>query len=286
MNEQADLIPMKLGEKLRAARLARGLQKDFIADTLKIGIHTLESMESDNWEALAPVYRNAFASKYAAYLELDAGDVAGALNALPEPDQELRAIFKERPRQALMERNLRIASYLAVTVFIVTPIIWIFTQQVVNWSQGRATVAQPMGLSQSTDRQPERSNSHVQANVAPLGMLRSAETAPGAKAGDGRSEPGAPGMDSGSAADGSQLRLVLNADSWVHITDGEGRRLEYDLLRGGSSKHYRGRAPFNILIGRASAVELYLDSKRVDLAPYLTGNVANLELHDDAADRG
>lgn len=93
-------------------------------------------------------------------------------------------------------------------------------------------------------------------------------------------------MDSGSAADGSQLRLVLNADSWVHITDGEGRRLEYDLLRGGSSKHYRGRAPFNILIGRASAVELYLDSKRVDLAPYLTGNVANLELHDDAADRG
>lgn len=74
------------------------------------------------------------------------------------------------------------------------------------------------------------------------------------------------------------LRLKLQSDSWVEITDSTGKRLEYDLLRGGSVNDYAGQAPYRILIGRATGVVLEHQGETVDLAPYIRGNVASFEL--------
>lgn len=74
------------------------------------------------------------------------------------------------------------------------------------------------------------------------------------------------------------LKLSLQSDSWVEITDAQGERLEYDLIHAGSSKIYDGQAPFRILIGRATGAELEHLGHKVDLAPYIRGNVASFEL--------
>jgi len=74
------------------------------------------------------------------------------------------------------------------------------------------------------------------------------------------------------------LRLQMLDDSWVEITDADGERLEYDLLSADRVKTYTGKAPFRLLFGRASAVELYLNDEYVDMSPYTRGNVANTTL--------
>jgi cytoskeleton protein RodZ len=54
--------------------------------------------------------------------------------------------------------------------------------------------------------------------------------------------------------------------------------LELDLIRAGHERTYSGSGPFQVMLGRASAVELTLDGEPVDLAPHTNGNVARLTL--------
>ena len=74
------------------------------------------------------------------------------------------------------------------------------------------------------------------------------------------------------------LSITTSADTWVEISDAAGDQLELDLIRAGSSRHYDGQAPFDVMIGRASAVVLGLDGNAVDLGPYTRGNVARMTL--------
>ena len=54
--------------------------------------------------------------------------------------------------------------------------------------------------------------------------------------------------------------------------------MEMDLIRAGSRREYEGEAPFSVMVGRASAVELAMDGQPVDLGPFTRGNVARLTL--------
>ena len=74
------------------------------------------------------------------------------------------------------------------------------------------------------------------------------------------------------------LSITTSADTWVEISDATGGQLELDLIRAGSSRQYDGQAPFDVMIGRASAVVLDLDGNAVDLGPYTRGNVARMTL--------
>jgi cytoskeleton protein RodZ len=75
-----------------------------------------------------------------------------------------------------------------------------------------------------------------------------------------------------------KLSISTSADTWVEIADATGNQLELDLIRAGSSREYDGQAPFDIKIGRASAVLLNMDGTAVDLGPYTRGNVARITL--------
>ena len=66
----------------------------------------------------------------------------------------------------------------------------------------------------------------------------------------------------------------------MEISDAAGDQLELDLIRAGTSREYQGQAPFDVMIGRASAVELNMDGKAVNLGPHTRGNVARLTLQN------
>ena len=97
----------------------------------------------------------------------------------------------------------------------------------------------------------------------------------------------AAGSASAGAGDGSSgesglaihhLAITTSADTWVEISDAAGEQLELDLIRAGSSREYDGQAPFDVMVGRASAVVLSMDGKDVNLGPYTRGNVARMTL--------
>jgi cytoskeleton protein RodZ len=75
------------------------------------------------------------------------------------------------------------------------------------------------------------------------------------------------------------LSISTSADTWIEIADAAGNQLELDLVRAGSSREYNGQAPFDVKIGRASAVVLNMDGTAVDLEPHTRGNVARITLH-------
>jgi cytoskeleton protein RodZ len=77
-----------------------------------------------------------------------------------------------------------------------------------------------------------------------------------------------------------RLSITTSADTWVEISDAAGEQLELDLIRAGTSREYRGQAPFEVMIGRASAVELSLDGRDINLGPHTRGNVARLTLQN------
>ena len=74
------------------------------------------------------------------------------------------------------------------------------------------------------------------------------------------------------------LKIETSADTWIEVLDAAGLHLEMDLLRAGTSREYRGKAPFSVMLGRASAVEVWFNGQEVDLAAHTRGNVARLTL--------
>jgi len=69
-----------VGERLRAAREAKGMSLEDIAAQTRIPRRHLESLETGDWEKLpAPTYTIGFARSYAAVVELDRAEVADQL---------------------------------------------------------------------------------------------------------------------------------------------------------------------------------------------------------------
>ena len=74
------------------------------------------------------------------------------------------------------------------------------------------------------------------------------------------------------------LRVSASGDSWIEIIDGNGTSLEMDLLRAGAERDYEGVAPFRVLLGRSSAVKLYLNGRQVDVSEHTIGNVTQMSV--------
>ena len=71
-----------VGERLRAAREAKGLSLEDIAAQTRIPQRHLESIENANWDALpAPTYTTGFAKSYASSVGLDRTEIGDQLRA-------------------------------------------------------------------------------------------------------------------------------------------------------------------------------------------------------------
>jgi cytoskeleton protein RodZ len=298
MTEQVDLITMGLGEQLRIARETQGIEVLAAAVATRLSENTIRIIENEQWEQLPGVYRAGWARNYAAYLGVELEPHESEIrNLSAEGIPELQSVFSEGIKINKMDTNLRVLSYAVMSIFVVLPLIWAYTKTAANLSQPDViAVAKPVagknasGKSLTIPRQAGRDNSgtgipqHMEANVVPLKSLNGQDQA-AAGAADNRNidSVGNTGNSAGNP-DHQLLEVRLKADSWVVVTDAAGTRLEYDLLRGGSSYSYSGIAPFDVLIGRASAVELSINGRPVDLGEYESGNVASLELDVIAED--
>jgi cytoskeleton protein RodZ len=98
-----------------------------------------------------------------------------------------------------------------------------------------------------------------------------------AERGGAAGEPLTPQEPAPSAAvedPSAELVLELTGDSWVEIETGAGERLEFDLLRAGDRRSYRGEPPFKLLLGRGSAVGITLDGEPVAFEGHDVAGVA------------
>lgn len=240
--------------------------------------------------------------------DADSETAAGQKNLLP-------VALPPAPAQRLFDNALRIASYVVVTAGVVIPLVWWFTQGAVRMSFDETLVSTSAPVSTATASQDEAAEvasirpGHFSASAAPFASMRPARSGnPGSQdmlssdsllpatyqlndtgtpaprpplraLPDADSATASSASDLGLAAPGAvQLQLHMLNDSWVEISDAAGERVEFDLLRSGQSHQYRVQLPLDILIGKASAVDVMLNGMPVDLSPHTRGNVAKLKL--------
>jgi len=188
-----------------------------------------------------------------------------------EPD--VRSVFEFKPKRGDADKWLKATSYLVASALVAT-LAWQFTHEAVRFSQ---------------------SSSHLNASMASIEMLNMSEEE---LAGEGLTAEGLTGQETGSGVlsqpapviNGDELqsttesdlaqhlKIETSADTWIEVLDAAGQHLEMDLLRAGTSRDYRGKAPFSVMLGRASAVEVWFNGEAVDLASHTRGNVARLTL--------
>jgi len=295
MNNQKELIPMRPGDLLRLTREKAGLSLERAGELSRIKPSVLAAIEADDTDSIPSVYLRGYIRNYARALGLDPAEIEDQLDQVRGAEPAVQSVFTVPSDRGRAEKWLKASSYVAASA-VIAALAWQFTHEAVRFSQGDSELSQkPASASAAAEpgadepaAQPRPANTHLSASIASVEVMQrrgerggkaAAEEAWAAISGqDGEAATAAPGDH--------RLTVSTSADSWVEILDGQGAQVEMDLIRAGHQRSYSGTGPFQVMLGRASAVELTLDGEAVDLAPHTRGNVARLTLGSEAPAEG
>jgi cytoskeleton protein RodZ len=288
MNNQKELIPMQPGDLLRYQREQAGLTLERVSQLARIKPSVLQAIESGETDEIPTVYLRGYIRAYAKALGVDPSDIEEQMAHVKGSDPVVQSVLSVRSSRGRTEKWLKASSYLAASA-VIAALAWQFTHEAVRFSQGDSQLttmeAAPAvsGDSSQGERvaQPRPPGTHLSASIASVEVMQQR----GARGSASAAEQAWAAI---SEQDGTveevvesglhRLTVKTSADSWVEIFAGQGAQLELDLIRAGQERTYSGSAPFQVMLGRASAVELTLDGDSVDLAPHTRGNVARLTL--------
>lgn len=288
------------GAAISRARQARQMSLSEAASQLKLPRATIEHIEADQFDRIAPIYRRGYIVNYARLVDLDPQPLLDQMGELePEP---LRAVLPVSNNPQRFDRFLKFATYALVTTMIVPPLVYFFVlggarlfesevaARATDSSNLEAPEAQKPGyrerfadaLAVQPPEATQNDASHLSASALPMNPIRAVpQPDPVAEMTDTAVEAPPPDVDPMA-----QLELVLSDDSWIEIESADGRRLEFDLLRSGESRRYEGLAPFRLLLGRASAVSLSLDGQPVAFEGQDEAGVTELVIGEPAPEAG
>lgn len=285
-----------VGEQLRQAREARGLQIADISQTLKLGPRQVEALESGDWNGLpGHTFIRGFVRNYARLVQLDPAPMMAQLDSvLEKPVDNLgkrdtgpasmpssgSAGASRRDRQ-VMSIGVGLVVVAALAYFLIPSDLSALRHSVQSLldSVARKEVQEPAA---ATDTPPTAGQAAGSEPVFPPGstqqqvmypqVLAPAET-PAAAA------PAAQGAENAAPAVAQpQLRFVVDKESWIEVRDRDNKVAFSQRLAGGAEQVVSGQGPLSLTIGYAPGVRLFWRGQPVDLAPHSKGDVARLVL--------
>lgn len=282
------------GNRLHAAREARGVDLESCALALKLPARVLRQLERDQYDGIdSKIYLSSYIGKYGRYLGINEASIQVEVDRIRQIEPPLVTTGGISHSRFLLDRYATAATYVVLTAVIVVPMIWLgvrgtldrdlshlvpldaapvaqldasANKVAVNSESGAQVtpVAPPkMMLPQGQDQEQT-----LMASMAPFPSLESKNLSP--------PEPTAPAVDTGSG--GHSLTLNLSAASWVEVIESGGTRLEYGLLPAGSSKTYHSDQPLDVRIGNASGAQISIDGQSVGLDDFRHANVARFRV--------
>lgn len=301
----APAAAFKPGALIREARQAARLSVDDLAGMTKLARPTVEAMERDDFAALLePVYARGYYRKCAKVLGLDEKVL---LDAYAVHVAQRAPVIPTKVRLA-SGSELGIGSRLpmgraivvALGAVIVCALLWFVREATMPGPQLPPTMlpsgsapnlpgadaqlqapAQPAtsaapaasGSGEATAAAVPETTAPATAAAPAAGVPAPTATAPAATpaAAPATTAPSAPPV-MGAMTGSGPLQLSFNADCWVSIRDNTGKTLLKGLVVAGQRIALNGQRPFFLFLGKASAVSVQFDGKRVDLAPYTREN--------------
>lgn len=272
------------GALLRAAREAQGVSMDSLATLLKVPVHKLQALESDQYDQLPGLaFTRALAQNLCRQLQVDATEVLERLprneamsQALEDVTRGLATPFREPklrgiPGAALLQKDLPewlrpsvVASALLVLVALA---FWLMPKGLFGSSP--AVIKPVVAASEAIGEVAEPVIAGASAVLSAPADEPVVETVHSVPEDEGASAPGAP---RGAAV------LRTTAESWIEVRDGRGETLLSRVMLPGETVGLDGALPLRLKIGNADGTRLSFHGQPVDLAAYTRDNVARVEL--------
>ena len=295
---QAHVDPdVAFGNRLRAAREARGLSLEGCAHALKLPLRVLRKLEQGGHDGLdSRIYLASYIGKYGQHLGIDDATIHAEVARIRQVEPPLVATGGISHSRFLFDRYRTAATYVVLTAVIVVPTIWFGVSGTLNRNVAHLTPLDASPVAQQDARAvvpPKPSARPVAAPDTKAAPLQSAQEQPlmasmapfpnigsdSAQPQPGSNVPAASVEDAAVAGAGAHsLSLNLGAASWVEVTTQDGTRLEYGLLPAGASKTWRSDQPLDVRIGNAGDAQVSIDGQPVALDGFRHANVAHFRM--------
>ncbi|WP_083930806.1 RodZ domain-containing protein [Solimonas variicoloris] len=288
------------GTMIREARQAGRLSVDDLAAHTKLARATVEALERDDFGALLePVYVRGYYRKCAKVLNLNEQKLIDAYAArvtqkAPQPPAKLR-LASGTELGSSSRLPVAMGTLAVIVAIVVCAFLW--------WVRGATTAvptvfqmqnsseSAPAGVSVTVPAasvtEPVVSGPAGEGASAPAGDIVAPPapavepaapapeaTAPAAGAGavPATPAPAAANPTVATAATAAPLRLSFSGQSWIRVSDADGRSLLNGLVAAGERHQLSGKPPFELFIGAAPVVSVEYLGKPVDLKPYTRDN--------------
>ena len=267
---QNPLFDDPLGITLKHARLRKDLSIEAAARQLRLPIAVIEAMEREAWQTLgAPVYAKSYLGSYLKLLGLPETLVDNLRNKSSEPG--LVTMVPGGKIQRTLDRSWRRIIYMVMTGVLVGSVAMLAVHL-----QSSAPPAQSISLGAPLDigagAEPVGADVDIPNQPAILAAAEASTIEPAQEA------PAPPLVASMAplplASEQSGLVLDFRGDSWVDILDGAGQSIERGVVPGGTQRRYPAGSVSRLTLGNAAMVDVREHGQPVDLAPYVSENVA------------
>jgi len=256
------------GVTLRAAREAMSMTVNDVAQILRFSPRQIESLERDDYASLpgATAVRG-FIRSYAKLVKVDAVPLLATLDpAVPAPAADVRppSNMGEAAHPTISERASPRMVVIGLAVFVVALIaFWFLTL--------------PPGAPQKTSA-PEVSGAIAPPAIQPSAIEPAAAgvtpPAPAVLATGDAAVPAVPPIVTAP----SGLRVEFDDRSWIEVRDAAQKVVFVGEFPAGTRQNVEGKAPFQVWIGRASAVRVFMGDRSIDLKPHTREDVARLSV--------
>lgn len=272
-----------IGTRLRAGRERKGLTVLQAAEKMHVDSKILESLESEDFEALgAPVYVRGHLRHYAELVGERADELQSLYsNSIRITQPDLTRIPKaEVPSET---RRLAAPASVVLLVFAIAGGVW----WIVTLSKGQQPQpVQAVSAAAPASASPEPASASplpVPANAPPttpkesipvrtargIGPETAEDTRQGRKAAADSAAEGAPApavpAARAAAAREAQLTLRFSAESWAEVYDSDGARLFYDIGSADSVRTFKAIPPLRVVLGNAPGVAVEVNGHIADL---------------------
>jgi cytoskeleton protein RodZ len=234
-----------IGARLRAARERKGLTVFQAAEKLHVDPRVLDALDAGDFAALgADVYVRGHLRRYA---ELT-GESPGELQELyVSGGQAVHPDLTQIPHQGGTPRSAAVAlpALVVVVGLAIAGVVW--------WA---------MKLP------PEKARPVLPQTAAPAAPPAAVPLERAVPPAAPAAPPRTSAMQTTPAAGdaGAQLALKFAADSWVEISDADGRHLLHGIVGAGTVRELSGNPPLRVVLGNTAAVSMALNGAPVSLA--------------------
>lgn len=273
------------GAALAAARLARKMSVEDVSRLLKLSLNQVRAIEADDHSALpSAMFARGFIRSYARLLHVDIEPLMPE-KVPPVEITDARSMRRVPGVPIEPRRNGHGAAMIAGVVLVLAGLAYYEFAlntasapfQIASNSPGQASSATTPGNDDPTS---------LNASLAPRSAAPIAAAPPVvASANEPLAAPAAgdhlllkKSIDPTSGVNEKGLHFLFNGESWVEVRDRVGKVVFSKTNAPGSERIVQGEPPFSLVIGGASGVRLNYNGSPVNLASYVTEDVARLRL--------